>query len=238
MNCLDLSLPTIAENLALDEALLLEAEAGRGAELLRLWQWSDYAVILGAGCKVTEDVDEDACRADGVPILRRASGGGTVLLGPGCLCFSLVLAYDRDDSLRDVNASYRCILPRLCAALSGLLPDIAPSGTSDLTAAGRKFSGNAQQRKKSFVLHHGTLLYAFDLPRISRYVRLPARQPEYRRHREHGDFLINLPATAAELQCRLRDAWGATVEQTDWPAQRVRELVAEKYGREEWTRRR
>ncbi|HEV3117610.1 MAG TPA: lipoate--protein ligase family protein, partial [Gemmataceae bacterium] len=85
MYLLDLTLPTIAENLALDEALLLEAEAG-GAEVLRFWEWKRPAVVLGAGSRLADDVDEAACHADGVPILRRSSGGGTVLLGSGCLC--------------------------------------------------------------------------------------------------------------------------------------------------------
>ena len=72
MDFLDLTLPTAEENLALDEALLLEAEAGRGAEVLRTWEWPSLAVILGSGCKLAEDVDEVACRAAGVPILRRS----------------------------------------------------------------------------------------------------------------------------------------------------------------------
>src|SRR5215470_19204848 len=100
MHYLDLTLATPAENLALDEALLLEAEAGRGGEVLRFWEWPLPAVVLGAGGRLAEDVDEAACRADVVPILRRSSGGGTVLLGNGCLLFSLVLAYDRSPLLR------------------------------------------------------------------------------------------------------------------------------------------
>src|SRR5205823_1074606 len=95
MHFLDLTLPTLADNLALDEALLLEAEAGRAGEVLRLWEYPRPAVVLGAGCRIAEEVDVAACRADDVPIARRASGGGTVLLGSGCLCFSLVLAYAR-----------------------------------------------------------------------------------------------------------------------------------------------
>ena len=62
------------------------------------------------GCWLAKDVDEPACRADGVPVLRRASGGGTVLLGPGCLCFSLVLRYDRAPGLEDITVSYRHVL--------------------------------------------------------------------------------------------------------------------------------
>src|SRR5262249_21250461 len=103
MYFLDQSLPTLAENLALDEALLLDAETG-GPEALRLWRCPAHAVVLGAGGRLADDVDEAACRADDVPIARRSSGGGTVLLGPGCLCFSLILRFDRDPALADLHA--------------------------------------------------------------------------------------------------------------------------------------
>src|ERR671937_1831087 len=105
MRLLDLTLPALADNLALDEALLLEAEAGRGGEVLRLWEWPTPGVVLGSGCRLAEDVHEAACRADGVPVLRRASGGGTVLLAAGCLLYSLVLSYERYAELQDITAS-------------------------------------------------------------------------------------------------------------------------------------
>src|SRR4051812_32811653 len=113
MRCLDLTLPGAAANLALEEALLTESEAGRGGEVLRLWEWPAPAVVLGSGGVLADDVDEAACRADGVPVLRRSSGGGTVLWGPGSLMFSLVLRYDRDPALADLHASYRYILGRV-----------------------------------------------------------------------------------------------------------------------------
>src|SRR5260370_1685230 len=109
MTHLDVTLPSLAANLALDEALLLEAEAG-GRQVLRTWDWSGPAVVLGAAGRLAQEVHEDACRRDGVPILRRASGGGTVLLGKGCLCFSLVLSYDRAPALGLVSSSYRYLL--------------------------------------------------------------------------------------------------------------------------------
>src|SRR5919201_4601260 len=115
MEFLNLSLPTLPENLALDEALLLEGEAGRGGELLRIWEWPRPAVVLGSGCRLQVDVEESACRADNVPILRRASGGGTVLLGAGCLCYSVVLSYQRAHALRDIATSYAYILQRMAA---------------------------------------------------------------------------------------------------------------------------
>jgi lipoate---protein ligase len=238
MHFLDLTLPTLAENLALDEALLLEAEAGCGGEVLRLWEWSEPAVVLGAGSWLARDVDEAACRADRVPILRRASGGGTALLGRGCLLYSLVLDYNRSPELRDISSSYGYILGRVRAALDGVLPDIQLAGTSDLTSAGRKFSGNAQQRKQRYLLHHGTLLYGFDLDRVSRYLRMPARQPNYRAQRHHAAFLLNLPVPPGELKCRLRRGWVAGVDLANLPQRQVTRLVADKYAKAEWTNRR
>src|SRR5437762_424125 len=86
-----------------------------------------------------------------------ASGGGTVVLGPGCLCFTLVLAYDRDPALHDIGASYRSVLGRVAGALASVAA-ATPEGTSDLAVNGVKISGNAQQRKRNHFLHHGTLL--------------------------------------------------------------------------------
>jgi lipoate---protein ligase len=238
MHLLDLTLPTLEENLACDEALLLRTEAGNLSEILRFWEWPTAAVVLGAGCRLVEDVREEACLNDGVPIARRSSGGGTVLLRAGCLCYSLVLDCEREPELQAIRSSYCLILRRVAQALHGLLPDIAPAGTSDLAAAGMKFSGNAQQRKRRFLLHHGTLLYDFDLAQVQRYLRHPPRQPEYRRSREHGAFLVNLPATAQDLRNRLPGVWQAGTSATDYPKAETERLVQEKYGQSEWVRRR
>jgi lipoate-protein ligase A len=99
-------------------------------------------------------------------------------------------------------------------------------------------SGNAQQRKRNYLLHHGTLLYDFDPAISERYLRIPARQPEYRQQRRDSAFLTNLPLKREELASRLRQAFGAEQELTDWPRELTRELVVNSYGREDWTRRR
>jgi lipoate-protein ligase A len=237
MQLVERTLPSLAENLALDEALLLDAEAG-SPEMLRLWRWPTHAVVLGAGGRLGDDVEEAACQADGVPIARRSSGGGTVLLGPGCLLFSLVLRFDRDPALSDLHASYRYILGRILAGLERLSSPLALQGSSDLTLGGRKFSGNAQQRKRTHLLHHGTLLHAFDFGPLPRYLKTPPRQPAYRQQRGHADFLTNLPMTAESLEQMMREAWQAENVHAEIPVEIVKSLVAEKYAKEEWVRRR
>ena len=237
MTHLDLALPSPAENLALDEALLVAAEAGTGGEVLRLWELPTYAVVVGSGGSVSIDVNVRACEADGVPVLRRASGGGTVLLGPGCLCFSLVLGYAHAPDLNDIRASNRYVLARIVNALR---PVVAATveGTSDLAVSGVKFSGNAQQRKRNFFLHHGTLLCGFDLARVAKYLNAPERQPEYRRDRPHAEFVANLPATVDAVKELLVREWQPNGEYAPVPLEAARELVAQKYSRDEWNRRR
>ena len=84
----------------------------------------------------------------------------------------------------------------------------------------------------------GTLLFAFDLGQVGRFLRMPARQPQYRERREHAAFLRNLPAEAGAIKRRLQETWQADEERSEWPRQEVARLVAEKYEREEWLRRR
>jgi lipoate---protein ligase len=235
---LDLTLPTAAANLALDEALLLEAEEGVAGEVLRFWEWPEPAVVLGAGRQIAADVDESACAADGVPVLRRASGGGTVLLARGCLLFSLILAYDRAAALRDVNSSYRYILGRMAAALHPIAEHLKHVGTSDLAVGGLKVSGNAQQRKRRYFLHHGSILYSFDHSLMTRYLRMPERQPAYRENRSHEAFVTNLPADRETLKRLISTEWAADRILLTWPEVRAAELVRDKYGNPEWTLRR
>ncbi len=234
---LALTLPTLDENLALDEALLLEAETEATKPILRLWEWSRSDVVLGAAGIIADDVNLATCDADGVSLHRRSSGGGTVLLGPGCLVYSLVLPYSFVEELSLIEPSYRYVLCRVSAALDVGVP-ITHRGSSDLVLDGKKFSGNSQRRKREHLLHHGTILYDFDLDKIERYLLVPPRQPEYRQNRRHQDFTRNLPLSQKEVIARLRRGWDANEELKTYPKGLVEQLVSDKFGKEEWIRRR
>ena len=100
MDLLDLTLPTPAENLALDEALLDEAEgAVQSRETLRLWEPGDPMVVVGRSSKIADEVRVEVCHARGIPILRRSSGGSAIVAGPGCLMYALVLNLEERPAL-------------------------------------------------------------------------------------------------------------------------------------------
>ena len=132
-----------------------------------------------------------------------------MVLGPGCFCYSLILPIPAESSQIGISGVTRSVMQLLADAVSTSEMPVTVRGISDLVLGEQKFSGNAQRWKRHVFLHHGTLLYDFDLSRVSRYLRIPTCQPEYRRERPHADFVCNLPRPRDELISCLRRAWNA-----------------------------
>jgi len=235
MKLLELTLPTAAENVALDQALLDAAEEGGFADdVLRLWEPAGPMVVVGRSSRVQDEVDLAACNAAGVPVLRRASGGAAIVSGPGCLMYAVVLRYAEREHLRLLDELHRHVLGTLAKAAGTLIGGVEYLGTSDLAIAGRKFSGNSVRCKRSHFLYHGTLLYGFDLSLIGRLLRMPPRQPDYRAGRKHVDFVINLPVAGGALRGAMAAAFGAEQSLPDWPRDLTERLAAARYLREAW----
>jgi lipoate---protein ligase len=192
---------TAAEHLARELVLFQSVEAGEGDNCFRLWETAQPVVVVGRCTSISDHVDLDACRADGVDVLRRSSGGGAVVLGPGCLNYAIAVSLVSRPELADVAGSFCAILGQVAASLG--VPGVAVAGHADLSFNGRKVSGNAQRRGRHALLHHGTLLYDFDPRCAARYLKEPARQPAYRAARPHAEFLGNLPLSVQLIRARL-----------------------------------
>jgi lipoate-protein ligase A len=235
MQILDLTLKTPAENLACDEALLDLCEDGHSEEILRFWESPESFVVLGYSNKVQTEVDADACRKDGIPILRRPSGGGTVLQGAGCLNYSLILRITPKGPLSNLIETNCFVLSRHSHAMTPLLGNqVKVQGISDLTLGPLKFSGNAQRRKRHFLLFHGTFLYNFDLDKISRYLKSPSRQPDYREQRPHESFVTNVELKPEQIKESLKKEWDASEKFSGPLNGAVSKLAAERYSKPEW----
>jgi lipoate-protein ligase A len=235
MLILDLTLPTPEENLACDEALLNACDAGEGPEVLRFWESPIPFVVLGYANKSALEVEVDACRLDGVPILRRSSGGGTVLQGPGCLNFALILRIPPEGPLRTISGTNDFITAAHEHALRACLgAKCMRRGLSDLAMDTLKFSGNAQRRKRNAVLFHGTFLLDFDIPLIGRTLAMPSRQPDYRQNRPHRDFLVNVGQQSDRFKNALTAYWGAAERLAQIPEKEIARLVREQFSTPEW----
>lgn len=236
-------------SLAVDDALLEQAEAGQGSELLRLWQFDAPVVVLGRSCEAAREVQLDECARRGVPVLRRVSGGGTIVAGPGCLMYSVLLSMATRPQLRHLDIAHQTVLTRVAVALQEATSErVQIRGTSDLaipTEADvaeldddavrlRKVSGNSLRVKRDWLLYHGTLLLDFDLQLVSDLLHAPPRQPEYRQSREHQSFITNLRVDGQIVRECLMRAFRADEPAEQPDAELVARLVDERYANDAW----
>ena len=246
MKHLHLTLPSPAENLACEEALLDACEAGDGGEILRFWESPAPFVVVGYANKIATEVNVAGCHAKGIPIYRRCSGGGTVLQGPGCLNYAVILQITADGPLHNITSANQFIMERNRTAIETVLAQttapklssaVSVRGHTDLALDGRKFSGNSQRRKKSCLLFHGTFLLHFDLALVRELLPMPSLQPDYRHDRSHDAFLTNLNVPAATVESALIHAWNASEATREFPRKATEQLVADKYSTDAWNRK-
>jgi lipoate-protein ligase A len=246
MKILDLTLPTSAENLACDEALLDWCENESDEEILRFWESPETFVVVGYANKIATEVNVENCRAKSIPIFRRCSGGGTVLQGKGCLNYTLILRIAENSPLASISTANKFIMEHNRAAIQSLHPCfqidgpvfnisvISISGHTDLTIGELKFSGNSQRRHKNFLLFHGTFLLDFNLALVGKFLQTPSQQPEYRNRRRHEEFLMNLSLPADDVKAAMREVWKASTPLENPPLEKISKLAREKYSAHEW----
>ena len=238
MKRLDLTLPSPAENLALDEALVETADVDEThSELLRLWEPRETFVVIGRSSPLEKEVNVAWCQQQKIKMFRRSSGGASIVTGPGCLMYAVLLDLKKRPQLRMLDQAHRTVMEAMSSALSSIGVETQIEGTCDLTIGGRKVSGNSLRVKRNFLIYHGTMICDFDTATISQCLGTPVRQPDYRNNRSHDDFLTSIPVSIDQLRPAIARAWQSEETVSDWPEELTRKLASEKYRSEEWLRR-
>ena len=190
------SAPTVAGNLAMDNDSARLA-GSTGIRRLRFWWGGPPAVVMGSSERLEEVVDAEACARFGVDVLKRSTGGGSVLQTAGVLNYSLITPAPAS---LDPKPAFRPGIDLICALLATFGVVGRPEGTSDVAVGGRKISGNAQARRWKAVLVHGTLLADFDYELAEAVLKHPPREPAYRQGRLHRDFLVTLRSLGVNVE--------------------------------------
>jgi lipoate-protein ligase A len=173
-----------ATNMAIDEALLVGRQAGTSPPTVRFYAWSPPTVSLGYGQPLDRHVSLDACRALGVGVVRRLTGGSAIYHdGPERELTYSVVASEGDVGTRDLLATYRWIGRALLRGLTALgtkaemiavAHDEGPTpafcfartGRYEIESDGRKLVGSAQRRQAGCFLQHGAVLLGVDEARL------------------------------------------------------------------------
>jgi lipoate-protein ligase A len=172
-----------------DEDLIAAVRGGDGARF-RVYPVPRTAVVLGRGSRVERECHLAACRADGVPVLRRRGGGCAVVLDPGNVVVAAVTVAAGLGRVRRLFDRFsRWVIDGLtCLGVSG----IERRDVCDLCLGNRKVGGAALYRAKDLVFYSTTLLVDPDVRLMSRYLPHPPREPAYRAGRPHEAFVIGL----------------------------------------------
>lgn len=157
--------------------------------LFRLFETMRHAVVLSSSNSAEREAFEDVCRDSDIPVLQRRGGGGTVLLGPGCLVLTFAFfakdVFSNQKYFQMINGLWADALAD--AGVNGLVT----RGHSDLASGDLKIAGTSLFRRKHLVVYQGSLLVDPDFELISKVLRHPSREPDYRNGRSHREFLTS-----------------------------------------------
>lgn len=246
------SLP-ITVNVALDQVLTAEVGAGRRPPLMRLWDWSERAVVIGSFQSLANEVDAEAAAELEAVVVRRISGGGAMFMESGnCITYSLCFPQSLVDGL-SFAGSYPFLDAWVMEALEKVGVQAGYQPLNDIVSAaqgdghGRKIGGAAQKRlANGGMLHHVTMSYDIDAQRMTQLLRVGREKLSDKGHTSavrRVDPLRSQTGLAREQVMKVfaetfAQRYGAQVASIrPHELQRAEALVTEKFGTQAWTAR-
>ncbi len=172
----------------IDEIIFKEAAK---SFFLKCWVPETNSVVLGRSNEAEKECHFDLCAQEGVEVLKRAGGGGTVVLHSGCVVVSfgawMQQPFKNDVYFSLINKSISATIQKKYG-----LMDIKERGISDLAIGDKKIAGTSLFRSKGYLLYQASILVESRIDLIERLLKHPSREPDYRKGKTHRDFIAGL----------------------------------------------
>jgi lipoate-protein ligase A len=155
-----------------------------------VWQPDKTYLVLGQSNKAESSLETEAVLADGITVVKRPSGGETVLLTPNTIVIGIALS---TETLKNPQVYFRKINESIIAVLAKKgVENLLQKGISDIAIGEKKILGSSIYRRPNRVFYHAVLNVAEDINIIAKYIRHPAKEPDYRKGRPHSEFVTSL----------------------------------------------
>lgn len=234
---------TAAMNMAIDEAIAESVKAG-GPPTIRFYEWKPTAVSIGYFQSLEKEVDLDKCKAEGVDVVRRRTGGGAVYHDKE-LTYSVI---GREELFeKGITQSYHQICGWIIAGLERLGLEAEFHPINDILVKEKKISGNAQTRRGGVLQQHGTIIYDLDVDKMFSLLKvgdIKIKDKVIKNVKErvtsikaHGDFSMEKLHMALLKGMTYGKEWEyktLTLQESE----RAKVLAAEKYSAKEWLEQR
>lgn len=173
---LDTGLLSAAENMALDEIIVEEVACGRSLPTLRFLQFSPPAALVGRHQDVSLEIRDDYCRANGIDVNRRITGGGSIYFQTSALGWEV---FGRQGE-KPFAGSYDRILEQICQASARALGELGVEAgfrpRNDIEVQGRKISGTGGAYFDGGYMFQGTLLIENEIELFLKSLRVPVEK--------------------------------------------------------------
>ncbi|SMO39280.1 lipoate--protein ligase family protein [Melghirimyces algeriensis] len=185
-----------AENMAIDEAILIAHSEGRVPPTIRFYGWNPATLTIGYFQRVNKEIDLNRVQERGLGFVRRPTGGRAVLHDQE-VTYSVIVEEGYPGMPTSVTQSYRAISMGLLHGFRnlGLQGEMIPLETEEekrkyaslgsaacfdspsnyeLVIEGRKVAGSAQTRQRGVILQHGSILLGLDVDLLFDVLRFPS----------------------------------------------------------------
>ncbi len=234
--------------MAIDESIMLSMKEGEAPPTFRVYRWNPSAVSIGTFQSMDEEVDVEFCKQNEIDYIRRITGGGAVYHDyEGEVTYSVILPKGDPLVPDDILKSYRVLCSGIIEALAifGIESEFKP--VNDVIAGGKKISGNAQTRRHSCILQHGTVLLDLDVEKMFTILKVPAEKISDKMIQDVKDRVTSIKTILGEetnyqkLSKALIEGFSRSLNielqsggLTDKEKKNAEKLVKEKYSTNEW----
>ena len=155
-----------------------------------IWIPDKVYVVLGASNNPALALNIDNVMNDNIPVLKRPSGGQTVILTPNNIVIAAVFFDKRSLHPKDVFQDINKLIISTIEQVG--INNLSQMGISDITMAGKKILGSSIYRSKEALLYHAVLNLGEPASTFERYLKHPTKEPDYRQGRSHSEFVTSL----------------------------------------------
>jgi len=172
----------------LPDSYLFENDVVKSSSIV--WIPDETCIVMGRSNNPSDSIFIEDVVADSIPVYKRPSGGETVVLSNKMVVLSIAVA---QTDFKNGKSYFKDYNTKIISVLESFgIRNLGYKGISDITINDLKILGSSIYQNKFVVFYHAVLNVDESVSLIDKYLKHPLREPDYRKNRNHKDFVTSL----------------------------------------------